>query len=345
MAKQDLVKSTHNKIPQNNQNLENANMIKFTVKKQNRFTIIDNKIIESKDLSWRAKGLLIYLLSRPENWQPNKQDLINRSPNEGKKGIDSALTELKENGYLILEKVTLKDKSIKYRYTVYEDPNNVNTDIPLCDLSESERSDTDTPQSDISEMGIHNNTNLTNTNLNNTKENNINNNKQPIDVDNFCNDNKELNNEVEAKTKETVKSVLNGIGISKDDLVKQFNQRYNLAEIKKCIEIARLKDVDSLAGYVISVLKAGFVIPEDQPKKENISVVAKAPKDQIIEILKLSQNASLSEIDFFIDKYKKDSCSDNSVIKNKAKHCLMKLSKLVGSDDIDLLKKYILEVW
>lgn len=68
------------------------------VTKQSNFVAIDNRILEDPDLSWKAKGLLSYLLSRPDNWQVRVSDLVNRSTT-GRDGIYSILKELKALGY------------------------------------------------------------------------------------------------------------------------------------------------------------------------------------------------------------------------------------------------------
>ena len=45
-------------------------------RKKNGFTQVSNAMLEDTRLSWRAKGLLCYMLSRPDNWKINKTDLV-----------------------------------------------------------------------------------------------------------------------------------------------------------------------------------------------------------------------------------------------------------------------------
>ena len=54
---------------------------------------------QSNNLSYRAKGILGYMLSRPDNWKFNKTDLVRRSI-EGRDAVYKAIDELKEQGYL-----------------------------------------------------------------------------------------------------------------------------------------------------------------------------------------------------------------------------------------------------
>lgn len=68
-------------------------------RKKNGFTQISNTMLEDTRLSWRAKGLLCYMLSRPDNWKINKTDLYKRAT-EGRDAMQVALNELKEFGYL-----------------------------------------------------------------------------------------------------------------------------------------------------------------------------------------------------------------------------------------------------
>lgn len=68
-------------------------------RKKNGFTQISNALFEDPKLSWKAKGILGYLLSRPNNWKINKTDLYKRAT-EGRDAMQKGLNELRENGYL-----------------------------------------------------------------------------------------------------------------------------------------------------------------------------------------------------------------------------------------------------
>lgn len=63
------------------------------------FSIISNAIFQNPHLTWKAKGLLGYLLTRPENWQVNVQDLVKMSTG-GRDQVYGILKELKLLGYL-----------------------------------------------------------------------------------------------------------------------------------------------------------------------------------------------------------------------------------------------------
>ena len=59
---------------------------------------IPNRILEDKKLSWKAKGILAYCMSKPENWEIRITDLVNKS-SDGESAVRSAIKELQEKKY------------------------------------------------------------------------------------------------------------------------------------------------------------------------------------------------------------------------------------------------------
>ena len=87
-------------------------------KSPHRFTIVSNELLaESNPMSWEATGLLIYLLSKPDNWQVSIAALTNIGKC-GKNKIESILKELKRLGYVVGK----RRSSGKYNYYVYDTP-------------------------------------------------------------------------------------------------------------------------------------------------------------------------------------------------------------------------------
>ena len=48
--------------------------------KPDRFVILPNELAREQNLSFRARGLLAYLLSMPEDWLTNSNQLAGQSP-------------------------------------------------------------------------------------------------------------------------------------------------------------------------------------------------------------------------------------------------------------------------
>ena len=55
-----------------------ADTIRKTSRKVN-FTTVSNDFLQDVNLSWKAKGMIVYILSLPPGWVLNIQDLKNRS--------------------------------------------------------------------------------------------------------------------------------------------------------------------------------------------------------------------------------------------------------------------------
>jgi len=71
--------------------------------RRHRFVIIDQAAVEDTRLSWAARGLLAYLLSRPDDWKVLVNDLKKRG-NLGRDGIYALLRELRSAGYVCFER-------------------------------------------------------------------------------------------------------------------------------------------------------------------------------------------------------------------------------------------------
>ncbi len=105
-------------------------MGKIIVKKRNNpFVVIDKTCLQDKSLSWKAKGLLSYLLSLPDEWQIYVQDLKNRS-SDGRDSTRTALLELIEHNYVSRQpQRNINGTFAGYIYNVYELPQPT-SDIP-----------------------------------------------------------------------------------------------------------------------------------------------------------------------------------------------------------------------
>ncbi len=73
-------------------------------KRTHNFVIIDKTFLDDARLSYKAKGIMAYLLSKPDNWKVIIRDLINHS-RDGRDSVYAGLKELKECGYYYKEPV------------------------------------------------------------------------------------------------------------------------------------------------------------------------------------------------------------------------------------------------
>ena len=86
----------------------------------NEFTVIPNTLAQNKELSYDARGLLIELLSRPENWVVHKTQLI--SSDCGITIINRIFKELKDKGFLKIENIRSDNKIVDRVWTVSAEP-------------------------------------------------------------------------------------------------------------------------------------------------------------------------------------------------------------------------------
>lgn len=63
------------------------------------FTVVPNDLVENERLTWEARGLLVFLLSKPDHWAVNRDHLAGQAPN-GITMVRRILGELESHGYL-----------------------------------------------------------------------------------------------------------------------------------------------------------------------------------------------------------------------------------------------------
>jgi len=77
-------------------------------KNPNTFETVVTAFMDNPNLSWKAKGILYYLLSQSHNQKITIGDIVKHSK-DGKTAVYSGLAELGQQGYY--EKVPIRDKS------------------------------------------------------------------------------------------------------------------------------------------------------------------------------------------------------------------------------------------
>lgn len=88
------------------------------VEKTENYSIICNRGIRDARLSWGARGILCYALSRPDNWELTVNDLIGQAP-EGRDAVKGMLQELKRFGYFKKEQRRIAGRFV-WVGTLYE---------------------------------------------------------------------------------------------------------------------------------------------------------------------------------------------------------------------------------
>lgn len=85
----------------------------------NYVVILNNTVLTDPNLTFKAKGLWAYCMSRPDDWEFNVNHLMTVSK-EGKDAIYSAINELVDAGYITKIQNRDKGKFLSYDYEVSE---------------------------------------------------------------------------------------------------------------------------------------------------------------------------------------------------------------------------------
>lgn len=94
----------------------------FRIHKTNNYFVCPNGFLVDEHLSWRAKGILAYLLSKPDDWVVQIKDVVNHAK-EGNKASRSAIQELLQHGYMAKRIVREDGKFVRFEYDVFESAN------------------------------------------------------------------------------------------------------------------------------------------------------------------------------------------------------------------------------
>ena len=87
--------------------------------KKDNFTTIDNAYLQNKKLSFKAKGIMTYILSLPDDWVIYIDQLIKTSK-DGEGSFRSGLDELIKAGYIKRYPIIEKGQIVAWQTEVYE---------------------------------------------------------------------------------------------------------------------------------------------------------------------------------------------------------------------------------
>lgn len=162
------------------------------IKSENPFAQIDKTPLDDPNLSFKAKGILSYVLSKPDDWKLRVSDLEKHSTDK-ERAIYSGLKELREVGYCKLVKVRDdQGRIIDQEYHVFEQPYRQNSNMddsaqpyrqnsnmaknetePFCYFQDVENPDVDNPDvdnPDVENSDLNNNNSTNNDFTNNESE-------------------------------------------------------------------------------------------------------------------------------------------------------------------------------
>ena len=119
-------------------------------KRDSNFTIISNTGMKDERLSFKAKGLLAYMLTLPDDWVFYESEIAKHST-DGKQAVRTGLKELQATGYLVKEQARNQNgKFSKVDWVVSDEPENVDitTIPPSTDLPHTDKPSTVKPPTD-----------------------------------------------------------------------------------------------------------------------------------------------------------------------------------------------------
>jgi predicted transcriptional regulator len=90
---------------------------------------MENSFFEDSRISMKAKGILGYLLTKPDYWKLQVNDIVKHCT-EGRSSIYSGIKELMEAGYIFREEIRIDGNFSGYNYYIFENPNLNNLKSP-----------------------------------------------------------------------------------------------------------------------------------------------------------------------------------------------------------------------
>ncbi|WP_050069875.1 hypothetical protein [Anaerosalibacter massiliensis] len=126
--------------------------------RDNPYVMVNKSPVKDDGLSWKAKGILVYLLSLPDDWQIYESELVKHST-DGKASLNSGIKELIERGYI--ERIVRRNEQGHfkgYTYVVHEVlPETRFSEVGFSEIGLSENGKSDTTNNDSTNKDNTNN--------------------------------------------------------------------------------------------------------------------------------------------------------------------------------------------
>ena len=106
--------------------------IKYIIRtpKEDNFTRVDNILVNDKNLSLKAKGIMLYILSKPDDWKVYIKE-ITKNNKDGIDSVRSGINELLLLKYIQREKRRGEDGTYAWEYIISENPYNTTNQSTL----------------------------------------------------------------------------------------------------------------------------------------------------------------------------------------------------------------------
>lgn len=86
------------------------------------FTIVSNNIVRDQNLTWKARGIFVYLYSQSDEWDFYETEVAKHST-DGRDSLRSGLKELEDNGYLVRKRNrNEKGQLVNSEWIIYDNP-------------------------------------------------------------------------------------------------------------------------------------------------------------------------------------------------------------------------------
>ena len=96
------------------------------ISKKDNYVVLDKTFLNDKTLSWKAKGIMAYMLSKPDDWTFYMNELEKHAI-DGKSSLQSGFKELRNKGYVVKRRTQDENGQFEWETIVHEVPY---TDFP-----------------------------------------------------------------------------------------------------------------------------------------------------------------------------------------------------------------------
>jgi len=111
----------------------------FKTQKTGNYTTVSNEFINDPSLTAKAKGILLYLLSKPNDWETRTEDIVEHMA-DGIDSIKSGLKELQNSGYMLRRRIHgSRGRFSGWETLVFESPLPKVENPPMDETSEKDR--------------------------------------------------------------------------------------------------------------------------------------------------------------------------------------------------------------